>query len=127
MYIFSAIISISALEIYLLTMAFVYQMEGYVSRITVRYWRFRSLPVNELRVLPTITPSGLSIGISLKMKRWRSLLAVKVSPVMKSMRPFIIHEAGVSLGCTRAETTIAFFFCNFIYFCEILNEFLEIS
>lgn len=38
-------------------------------------------------------------------------LACKLSPVRKSIKPFIIHEAGVSPGWTRAVTTIAFFFC----------------
>lgn len=73
-------------------------MDGYVSLITVRYCRFRSRPVSELRVLPTMTPSGLSIGTSLKMNLWRSFFATYESPVMKSMKPFIIHEAGVSPG-----------------------------
>lgn len=95
----------------LLIIVFVYQMDGYVSRITVRYCRFRSLPVNELRVLPTITPSGFSIGISLKMNLCRNFLATNESPVMKSISPFIIHDAGVSPGCTRALTTIARFLC----------------
>lgn len=93
---------------YLLIMAFVYQIDGYVSRITVRYWRFKSLPVRELRVLPTITPSGLSIGTSLNMNLCRKRFATVESPVMKSIRPFIIHDDGVSLGCTRADTTIDF-------------------
>lgn len=83
-------------------------MDGYVSRITVRYWRFRSFPVSELRVLPTMTPSGFSMGTNLKMNLCRNRLATVVSPVMKSIRPFIIHEAGVSLGWTRADTTIDF-------------------
>ena len=54
-------------KFYLLIIAFVFQMDGYVSLITVRYCRFKSRPVNELLVLPTITPSGLSIGTSLKI------------------------------------------------------------
>jgi hypothetical protein len=37
-------------------------------------------------------------------------LACKLSPVRKSIKPFIIQEAGVSPGWTRAVTTIAFFF-----------------
>lgn len=59
----------------LLIIVLVYQIDGYVSRITVRYCRFKSLPVKELRVLPTMTPSGLSIGISLKMNLCRSFFA----------------------------------------------------
>lgn len=94
----------------LLIIVFVYQIDGYVSRITVRYWRLRSLPVNDDRVLPTTTPSGLSIGISLKMNLWRSFFAIAVSPVKKSISPFIIHDAGASPGWTRALITIARFF-----------------
>lgn len=80
--------------------------------MTVRYWRFRSLPVSELRELPTMTPSGFNIGISLKMNLCRKRLATVESPVMKSIRPFIIHDEGVSLGWTRAEITMDFLRCN---------------
>jgi hypothetical protein len=83
---------------YLLIIALVFQMDGYVSLITVLYWRFKSRPVKELLVLPTITPSGLSIGTSLKMNLWRSFFATYESPVIKSMKPFIIHELGASPG-----------------------------
>lgn len=106
--------------VYLLIMAFVYQIDGYVSRITVLYCLFKSLPVSELRVFPTITPSGLSIGTSLKINLWRSRLATVVSPVIKSIKPFIIHEDGVSLGWTRADTTIDFCAVNGI--CNINNN-----
>lgn len=95
---------------YLLIIAFVFQMDGYVSLITVRYCRFKSRPVNELLVLPTMTPSGLSIGTSLNINLCRNFLATYESPVIKSIKPFIIHELGVSPGCTRAVITIAFFF-----------------
>lgn len=98
-------------ENYLLIIALVFQIDGYVSLITVRYWRFKSRPVNELRVLPTITPSGLIIGTSLKINLWRSFLATYESLVMKSIKPFIIHELGASPGWTLAVMTTAFFFC----------------
>lgn len=95
----------------LLIIVLVYQIDGYVSRITVRYCRFRSLPVSDERVLPTTTPSGFSIGINLNINLWRNFFATNESLVMKSIRPFIIHDDGVSPGCTRALTTIARFFC----------------
>lgn len=98
----------------LLIIVFVYQIDGYVSRMTVRYWRFRSLPVSELRVLPTTTPSGFSIGINLNINLCRNFFATNESLVMKSISPFIIHDDGVSPGCTRALTTIARFFCNWL-------------
>lgn len=115
----------------LLIIVFVYQIDGYVSRITVRYCRLRSFPVNELRVFPTITPSGFNIGINLNINLWRNFFAVNESPVIKSIKPFIIHEDGVSPGCTRALTTIARFFYKFVntfYYIlvvlvTILNEF----
>lgn len=94
----------------LLIIVFVYHIDGYVSRITVRYCRFRSLPVSELRVLPTTTPSGFSIGINLNINLWRNFFATRESLVIKSISPFIIHDDGVSPGCTRALTTIARFF-----------------
>jgi hypothetical protein len=51
-------------------------------------------------------------SVKTSIKNMNSLtLACKLSPVRKSMKPFIIHEAGVSPGWTRAVTTIAFFFC----------------
>lgn len=95
----------------LLIIVFVYQIDGYVSRITVRYCRLRSFPVNSDRVLPTMTPSGFSIGINLNMNLWRSFFAIVESPVRKSISPFIIHDDGVSPGWTRALITMARFFC----------------
>lgn len=100
-------------SISLFIIAFVFQMDGYVSRITVRYCRFRSRPVKELLVFPTITPSGFSMGINLKMNLCRSFLATKESPVIKSMKPFIIQLAGDSPACTRPLITIAFFFYGY--------------
>lgn len=95
---------------YLLTISFVYQIEGYVSLMTVRYCLFKSRPVKEHLLFPTITPSGFSIGTILNMNFSRSSFAVLDSPVRKSRTPFIIQEAGVSPGWTRAVTTTALFF-----------------
>lgn len=46
------------------------------------------------------------------MNLCRKRLATVESPVMKSIRPFIIHDEGVSLGWTRAEITMDFLRCN---------------
>lgn len=99
---------------YLRTMSLVYQIEGYVSLITLRYCLLRSLPVKEHLLLPTITPSGFSIGTSLKINFSLNSLAGPQSLVRKSNTPFIIQEEGVSPGCTRAEIATTFFFwkCN---------------
>jgi hypothetical protein len=51
-----------------------------------------------------MTPSGLSMGTMRKSRRQRSAAASRVSEVMKSRIPCIIHEAFDSPGCTRAET-----------------------
>ena len=49
------------------------------------------------------SPSGLSIGTTLKTKLSRSSLASSEGPVRKSITPFIIQEALVSPGWTRPE------------------------
>lgn len=99
-------------EFHLLISSLVCHTGGYVSRITVRYCRFKSLPVSEHRLLPTITPSGFNMGMSLNMNFSRSSLAWAESPVRKSRKPFIIHEDGVSPGWTRLVITMAFFLCK---------------
>lgn len=91
-------ISVKKSATHLLIIAFVYHIDGYVSLITVRYCRFKSFPVNELLVLPTITPSGLSIGINLNINLCLNFFATYDSPVIKSINPFIIHDDGVSPG-----------------------------
>lgn len=55
---------------YLRSISFVCQITGWASRMTLRYCRFKSRPFNEHLLLPTITPSGFNIGISLKIKRF---------------------------------------------------------
>lgn len=95
---------------YRLIINFVYHIEGYVSRITVLYCLFKSLPVNEHLLLPTITPSGFNIGTSLNINFSRSSLAGPESLVKKSRNPFIIHDEGVSPGWTLPVITIARFF-----------------
>lgn len=93
-----------------LTINFVYQIDGYVSLITVLYCLFKSFAESEHLLLPTITPSGFNIGTNLKMNLSRSSLAGPESLVRKSKIPFIIHDAGVSPGWTRADITTARFF-----------------
>ena len=72
--------------------------------------RFRSTPANPHRYDPLITPSGFNIGTSLKTKLSRRSLASGDPPVRKSRIPFIICEALLSPGCTRAVITIPFRF-----------------
>lgn len=103
------------IDIYRLIINFVYQIDGYVSLITVLYCLFKSLPVKEQRLLPTITPSGFNIGTNLNMNFSRNSFAGPVSLVRKSKKPFIIHDDGDSPGCTLAVITMArFFYKNYL-------------
>ena len=83
---------------YLLTKVFTLKTEGKASLMTDLYWRFKSRAANEHLVFPTITPSGLSIGTTLKMNLSLRSAATSESPVKKCKMPLIIHELGVSPG-----------------------------
>lgn len=84
-------------------------MVGWSVREGFFHCRFRSTPLSEHRLFPKTTPSGLSTGTTLKTKSDRKIRAAWASEAKKSIKPFIIHEAGVSPGCTRPEMTMHFF------------------
>ena len=64
---------------YFLISIFTCHTEGKHSRWQTRYCLFRSRAAREQRVLPTITPSGLSMGIILKINFSRSSCRKKQS------------------------------------------------
>ncbi len=68
---------------------------------------FKSTPARQQRLLPYITPSGLSIGITNITNDCLSSCACDELLVMKSRMPFIIHDAGGSPGCTLQDRNTA--------------------
>lgn len=60
-----------------------------------------------------MTPSGLSIGITLKTKLSRSLLATGSSLTRKSITPFIMNDAFDSPGWILALITTPSFFLSY--------------
>ena len=69
------------------------------------YWRLRSEPASEHLLLPSITPSGFSIGTILKTNRWRSSAASSCAETRNCKTPCMIQLALLSPGCTRAVRT----------------------
>ena len=59
-----------------------------------------------------MTPSGFMHGTTLKMVLRLSFRATGCSDVIKVSSPSTIHDAHVSPGCTRPETTITLRFAS---------------
>ena len=68
------------------------------------------------KTLATLTGTYIFINtVTLNMKRCRSSLANSEDPVMKCSIPLIIHELGVSPGCTLAVSTMMLLFFKSSY------------
>lgn len=74
-----------------------------------RYFLFKSFPLQLVRQLPIITPSGLIIGTILRMVRRLSSTASLEEPVMKLRKPYIMQDELDSPGWTLAVTTRYYF------------------
>jgi len=71
------------------------------------HYLFKSNPLREVLLFPTITPSGLSIGIILKTKLFLRYFATSSSETKNYKIPSTIKEAFDSPGWTLEVITIA--------------------
>ena len=63
--------------------------------------------------------------MTLNIKRCRSSLANSEDPVMKCSIPLIIHELGVSPGCTLAVSTMMLLFFRSSYENRFVKRFIS--
>ena len=86
---------------------FVEQFSGHCFILGAIHYRLRSNPLREVLLLPTMTPSGLSIGMILKTKLFLRYLATSSSETRNYRIPSTIKDAFDSPGCTLDVITIA--------------------
>ena len=86
---------------------FVEQFSGHCFILGAIHYRLRSNPLREVLLLPTMTPSGLSIGMILKTKLFLRYLATSSSETRNYRIPSTIKDAFDSPGCTLDVITIS--------------------